>query len=114
MDFKLLAQFRNKLVSIKNTVLQQIAALRKPVDMGSDVESTFDAKTDETEENVANAGMVETLKRRAHRVDDALTKMTKGTYGVCEKCQASIEPQLLEIDPESRYCRACKLKMQSR
>ncbi len=77
--------------------------------MGSDVESNFDAKTDETEANIANAGMVETLKRRAHRVEDALRKMDKGAYGICEKCKKEIEPKLLEIDPESRYCRDCKL-----
>lgn len=113
MDFKLISGFKKKLVAVKDALTRQITGLKKPVDMGSDVESTFDAKTDETEENVANAGMVETLKRRAHRVDDALVKMDKGTYGVCEKCGKEIEAQLLEIDPESRYCRACKLSMQN-
>jgi DnaK suppressor protein len=112
MDIKLLTEFKKKLIAIKNAVMNQITGLRKPVDMGKDVESSFEEEADEATEMVAQAGMVETLKRRAHRVDDALMKMDKGTYGICEKCGGEIEAELLKIDPESRYCRPCKLKMQ--
>jgi len=111
MDITLLGDFKKKLIGIKDAVTRQIIKLRKPVDMGGDVESSFEEKADETTEVTANAGMVETLKRQAHRVDDALAKMEKGTYGICEKCGGQIEQELLKIDPESRYCRACKLKM---
>lgn len=111
MDIKLISLFRNKLVAVKNAIAGQMNRLRKPVDMGSDVESNFDGQADETEEEVANLGMVETLKRRAHRVDDALNKIEQGKYGICEKCGKEIETALLEIDPESRYCKACKAAM---
>lgn len=113
MDFKLIEQFKKKLLSIRDSVTRQINSLRKPVDMGDDIDS-FEEEADEATEMAANAGMVETLKRRAHRVDDALRKMDKGEYGKCEKCGKDIEPQLLEIDPESRYCRECKLAMSKR
>lgn len=111
MDTQSTSVFRKKLVALRELLSRQIARLRRPVDMGSDVESTYDGQADETEEETANAGMVETLKRRAHRVDDALNKMDKGTYGRCEKCGAEIEKPLLDVDPESRYCRACKAAM---
>lgn len=111
MDIKLLSEFKKKLISIKDAVMAQITGLKKPVDMGDDIDS-FEEEADEATEMVANAGMVEALKRRAHRVDDALVKMDKGTYGICEKCGGEIEAELLKIDPESRYCRSCKLKMQ--
>lgn len=106
-------KFKSKLMSIRDAVTKQISSLRKPVDMGDDIDS-FEEEADEATEMAANAGMVETLKRRAHRVDDALRKMEKGQYGKCEKCGNEIEPALLEIDPESRYCRACKLAMTTR
>lgn len=111
MDTQSHSLFKKKLIALKDILSKQISRLRRPVDMGSDVESTFDAKTDETEEETANAGMVETLKRRAHRVDDALTKIETGLYGVCEKCKKEIEKPLLDVDPESRYCKACKAAM---
>lgn len=113
MDFKLLNEFKKKLLAINEAVRRQIKALRKPVDMGDDIDS-FEEEADEATEFAAQAGMVETLKRRAHRVDDALRKIEKGVYGICEKCGQHIEPKLLEIDPESRYCRACKLSMGDR
>ncbi len=108
MDIKLITSFKNKLVSIKNAITQQITKLRKPVDMGDDIDS-FEEEADEATEMAAQAGMVETLKRRVHRVDDALTKMDQGKYGVCEKCGKEIEVALLNVDPESRYCRGCKV-----
>jgi len=111
MDINLLVTFKNKLAAVKETLIRQIARLNKPVDMGDDTDS-FDEETDEAVEFSANAGMVDSLKRRARRVDDALLKIAKGVYGVCEKCHGEIEPKLLGIDPESRHCRECKLKMQ--
>jgi DnaK suppressor protein len=113
MDIALLEKFKGKLVAIKDALSRQIDRLKQPVDMGKDIDS-FDEEADEATETVANAGMVETLKRRAHRVTDALQKIDQGKYGMCEKCHKEIEPQLLEIDPESRYCRECKLKMGTR
>lgn len=110
MDNKLLNYFKNKLLGVKNMLAGQIARLRKPVDMGDDIDS-FEEEADEATEMVANAGMVESLKRREHRVEDALRKIDQGKYGICEKCNKEIERELLEIDPESRYCKACKASM---
>ncbi len=110
MDIKLIGYFKKQLLVVKDALAHQIAKLRKPVDMGDDVDS-FEEEADEATEMVAQAGMVETLKRRAHRVDDALQKMEQGKYGICEKCGKEIEQKLLEIDPESRYCKACKSSM---
>lgn len=114
MDNNLITSFKNKLTAIKDSLARQIAKLREPVNMGKDVESSFEEEADEAAETVANAGMVETLKRRAHRVEDALRKMDKGEYGRCEKCGQVIEREILNIDPESRYCRACKIKIEAR
>jgi RNA polymerase-binding transcription factor DksA len=113
MDTTLLSSFKKKLLAVKDALTRQIAKLREPVNMGDDIDS-FEEEADEATETVANAGMVETLKRRAHRVEDALQKMDQGKYGRCEKCHKEIEPALLNIDPESRYCRACKLMMSPR
>src|SRR5262245_52476085 len=37
-------------------------------------------------------------------VDKALAKMDAGTYGVCEACDAQIEPERLLADPLVRVC----------
>jgi len=41
---------------------------------------------------------------RLNEIDIALGKIQNGTYGVCEKCGVPIEPEILSIDPESRFC----------
>jgi DnaK suppressor protein len=110
MDIKLISYFKNKLLGVKNVLAHQISRLRKPVDMGDDTDS-FEEEADEAAEMVNQAGMVDTLKRRAHRIDDALQKIDQGKYGICERCGKEIEREMLEIDPESRYCKACKAAM---
>lgn len=37
-------------------------------------------------------------------VDEALAKVSKGTYGLCETCHEPIEPERLAFDPMIRYC----------
>ena len=37
-------------------------------------------------------------------VDAALGRMDKGTYGLCEECHESVEPDRLLADPLTRYC----------
>jgi sigma-B regulation protein RsbU (phosphoserine phosphatase) len=37
-------------------------------------------------------------------VDEAVERITAGTYGLCETCHDAIEPDRLEADPLTRYC----------
>lgn len=43
-----------------------------------------------------------------HAIDDALARMRRGTYGVCEVCQQPIPKVRLEAVPWTRHCRDCK------
>ena len=101
MNIKWLKEKKIKLIA-------QITELKKPVNMGDDVDS-FDEETDEAEEYSAHLGMVDALRKSLARIIDALTKIENNTYGICEKCQKSISNEHLNINPESRLCRGCKL-----
>ncbi len=68
-------------------------------------------QADEVEEMVSRVALAEVIRRRLRRIRAALTKMRNKTYGVCESCGKEIEEKLLEIDPESRYCKECKQKL---
>ena len=98
-----------KLQSTKTELEAELKKLNEPVDMGDDIDS-FDEETDEATEYSANQGMIVMLKRRYHRVIDALQKIKDGGFGMCEKCGNHIEQEILMIDPESRLCKADKLK----
>lgn len=101
-------QYKAKLQNERGVILKEIQDTEKPVDFGSDVDH-FDEKTDETEEISNQIAIGHTLKLRLSEIDIALEKMRQGNYGICEKCGTEIEEEILNIDPESRFCKSCKL-----
>lgn len=50
---------------------------------------------------------IETLEARLARINKALEKIFKGTYGFCEKCGKKIDDQRLRIDLAAEVCREC-------
>ena len=44
------------------------------------------------------------LVRLLDEVDQALERMNHDTFGVCEVCQGTIEPERLAADPLTRFC----------
>lgn len=77
-------------------------------EFGSDVDSG-EEEADESEAFVNQRAEVPLLKERLSAVESALRKIEGGTYGKCEKCGVEIEEEILEIDPESRLCKNCKM-----
>jgi len=45
-------------------------------------------------------------------IDDALARIDKGTYGICENCHREISRERLEAVPYARYCIRCARKFQ--
>src|SRR5579863_8871639 len=64
----------------------------------------------------ANADAEADLQIRVHQadshllraIDEALGRMRRGTYGVCEVCKQPIPKVRLEAVPWARHCRNCK------
>ena len=46
-------------------------------------------------------------RRRLADTEEALGRLTAGSFGRCEQCGTLIPAGLLDSTPESRYCRAC-------
>ena len=102
---------QKQLETIKTKLEKEVAALEEHApDFGSDTDH-FEEETSEAEQYSTNLGIGETLRARLADVETALEKLTHGTYGICETCKEPIEQGILTIDPESRYCRNCKMKM---
>jgi DnaK suppressor protein len=64
----------------------------------------------------ANADADAELHIRLHRsdarllqaIEDALTRIRQGTFGVCKVCRGTISKARLEAVPWTRHCRECK------
>lgn len=100
-------ELKKKLEESKKKLEIQIKELMTEVDMGDDTDH-LEEEADETEEATNQFAAAIPLKERLADVESALEKIRTGKYGICEKCGKEIELELLEIDPESRYCRDCK------
>lgn len=50
-------------------------------------------------------------ERRVKNIDIVLAKISKGSYGYCEKCNREIPLPRLELLPEARYCVECEGKL---
>ena len=48
------------------------------------------------------------LERRLKNINDALGKIKKGKYGICEKCHQEISEERLLAAPEARTCLNCQ------
>jgi len=103
-----LKEYKNKLEKERTLIMAEINREEKPVDFGSDIDHE-DEETDKSEQVGNQLAVANDLKNRLSEIDIALSKIHDGTYGVCEKCGKPIEHEILAIDPESRFCKACKL-----
>ena len=90
-------------------IAAEIAGDEKPVDFGSDIDHG-DEDSDKSEQVGDQLAAAQDLKNRLNKIDIALGKIQTDTYGVCEKCGSPIEEDILSIDPESRFCKTCKLQ----
>ncbi|HVN26560.1 MAG TPA: hypothetical protein VMT99_02805 [Candidatus Paceibacterota bacterium] len=98
-----LSEYKSKLEKERVMILEEIKRNEKPVDLGVDV-VRFEEESDISEEVGNQMAITEDLKKRLSDITSALDKISKGVYGICEKCGKSIEAAILEIDPESRFC----------
>jgi DnaK suppressor protein len=51
--------------------------------------------------------------RLLHAIEEALARIRRGTFGVCESCQQPISKARLEAVPWTHHCRNCKERVQS-
>ncbi len=69
-----------------------------------DIDSADDNEVaDKLEAVEENSGIVEKLEGQLKEVNDALDKMGKGTYGICEKSGKPIEIERLHANPSARF-----------
>jgi RNA polymerase-binding transcription factor DksA len=75
---------------------------------------TYDSNFADSSQVTAERGEVEALGAKLREtlteVEEALVKLSAGTYGVCEDCGSPIDPLRLEAKPAARYCINCASK----
>jgi len=52
-------------------------------------------------------------KKLIHKIEQSLTRIADGTFGVCEVCGEEIAIERLKARPVATYCIACKNSMEA-
>jgi len=68
---------------------------------------SLEEEADEAQEYDNLLSLEHSLELRLKDVILALEKITKNTYGTCEKCGKEIEEQRLLVCPEAKLCIGC-------
>ena len=100
---------KRRLSKERKIILKKLKALKVMPDFGSEIDP--DIETDESEEFSNQLAQAQVLKGRLADIELALSKIQKGTYGICENCKKEISQELLKIVPESQLCKECKQKI---
>lgn len=91
----------------REQVLEELARLREYLKSGFEPDDIDDAASDLIERDKTQA-LIFSLERKIESIDHALEQAQAIGYGICERCGKPIEPERLEIFPETTLCITCK------
>ena len=108
-----LAEFRKRLILLRQEALGQSATLRTNAleqtdDRGSEDEDGSDAFM-----RLQNLSQVDSQNKVIQKIDEALHRIAEGTYGICEVCGQLIrKPRLMNL-PFVHTCMECQSEMEN-
>ncbi|MBN1992853.1 MAG: TraR/DksA C4-type zinc finger protein [Anaerolineae bacterium] len=91
----------------REQALNELNHLREDLKAEFELEDIDDAAADLIERDKIQA-LIFSLERKIEGIDHALKQAEEIGYGICEKCGNKIEPERLEIFPETTLCINCK------
>jgi len=103
-----LRELKGTLQKEAENIQAQLGKLRNVADFGDDIDS-MEEESDETEEFSNRLGTQKVLEDRLSEIQEALNRVTDGSYGTCKKCGKMLTHEMLRLNPESSLCRECKI-----
>lgn len=116
---KQLEELKNDLIELRKRLLEEVKSHSSNVSSqvfsaGNITDSTHDddfaEAGSETYEREKDQAIVEYLKSELQKVEESLSRMESGDYGVCRKCGAHIPFGRLKAIPYTDLCLECKKK----
>lgn len=96
-----LMYFKERLEEEREKLSRDIHELETPPDFGDEPGPEDDM--DEAEKSYDNQAVANSYRARLAEVEEALMRITKGVYGICEKTGKEIPKDALNINPEMRF-----------
>jgi len=121
MEKKTIEEFKEKLEKEKKQIEKQLKTFatkdknvkgdwdtKFPNLNGASGEADLETSADEVEEYNSLLPIEYNLELRLQNINDALKKIKKRDYGICEKCKKQIPNERLRVYPEAKLCMKCK------
>jgi DnaK suppressor protein len=87
--------------------LTELAHLRSELSTELELDDVDDAAPDLIERDKIQA-LIFSLERKLEDIEHAIRQAQEVGYGICENCGKKIDPERLEIFPETTLCVDCK------
>ncbi|MEW5961020.1 MAG: TraR/DksA C4-type zinc finger protein [Chloroflexota bacterium] len=91
----------------REQTLTELENLRRELSAEFEKDDVDDAASDLVERDKTLA-LIFTLERKLEDIDHAIDHAEGQGYGICENCGKEIDPERLEIFPETTLCVDCK------
>jgi DnaK suppressor protein len=93
--------------ALRKAMAGDLSLLREMRDQGPG--DVLDAAVD-TAQDELNSQLLEVESRELTQIEDALERLTEGTFGLCEDCEKPIPLSRLQALPYATECIECKRK----
>lgn len=113
MDAEKATALRERLLERKRKLWQEVRDQIK-TGLGESYQDLMSTVRDNEDQALANLleetkfSLIEPKRQELMAIEEALTRLENGTYGICENCGKAIEPRRLEILPQTTLCRDCQ------
>ena len=108
-------RFGKMLLKMRENILNKAKKLKEDsYNLGTDgIQDMADAAS-----NTYNADILMSISNNdlnlLKDIDNALDKISNGTYGICEECDEKINEKRLEVNPVARYCITCQRGLEAK
>lgn len=107
-----LAEFRKRLILLRQEALGQSASLRTIALEQTDERASEDEDGSDVFMRLQNLSQVDSQNKIIQKIDEALHRIADGTYGICEMCGQLIrKPRLMNL-PFVHTCMECQSAME--
>lgn len=114
LDSKTIEELKGQLLTEKARIEEELNRIAKPTTVAGDFSTNFteigtdeDANASEVEEYTDNLAVETTLEKQLKEIIEALERLSAGTYGKCENCDAEIPVERLRAYPAAKKCLNC-------
>ncbi len=93
----------------RETTTRELKNLRDALRIKVEVEDIDEVASELIERDKTQA-LIITLEEKLRDIEHAMNHAESTGYGICERCGKLIDPERLEIFPETTLCVECKLE----